>query len=157
TDVVVLVVAADDGVMPTTVEAIKHAREAKTPIVVAINKIDKPEANPGRVKQALMEQGIVGEEFGGDTPIVEVSAKTGQGIDELLERLVLRAGLLALSARVEGRGRGVGLEARIDKGRGTVATVLVQSGMIRKGDIVVASEYTGKVRGLFDASGRSLT
>ncbi len=127
------------------------------PPVVAINKIDKPEANPGRVKQALMEQGIVGEEFGGDTPIVEVSAKTGQGIDELLETLVLQAELLELSAPVEGRGRGVVLEARIDKGRGTVATVLVQSGMIRKGDIVVASEYTGKVRGLFDASGRSLT
>jgi translation initiation factor IF-2 len=156
TDLVVLVVAADDGVMPTTVEAIKHARDAGVPLVVAVNKIDKPEANPGRVKQALMEQSIVGEEFGGDTAILEVSAKTGQGIDELLENLALQAEVLELRAPDEGRGQGVVLEARIDKGRGTVATVLIQSGQIKKGDILVANEYQGKVRGLYDDCGRSL-
>jgi translation initiation factor IF-2 len=156
TDLVVLVVAADDGVMPTTVEAIRHAREAEVPIVVAINKIDKPDANPGRVKQALMEQGLVGEEFGGDTAILEVSAKTGQGIEELLENLALQAEILELRAPEEGRGQGVVLEARIDKGRGTVATVLVQSGMIKKGDIIVANEYQGKVRGLYDDRGKKL-
>lgn len=156
TDLVVLVVAADDGVMPTTVEAIKHAREAEVPIVVAVNKIDKPEANPGRVKQALMEQGLVGEEFGGDTAVLEVSAKTGAGIDELLENLALQAEILELRAPDDGRGQGVVLEARIDKGRGTVATVLIQSGKIEKGDIIVANEYQGKVRGLFDDRGRSL-
>jgi len=156
TDLVVLVVAADDGVMPTTVEAIKHARESEVPIVVAINKIDKPDANPGRIKQALMEQGIVGEEFGGDTAILEVSAKTGQGIEDLVENLALQAEVLELRAPDEGRGQGVVLEARIDKGRGTVATVLIQSGQIKKGDIIVANEFQGKVRGLFDDRGRSL-
>jgi len=156
TDIVVLVVAADDGVMPTTVEAIHLSREAESTIVVAINKIDKPEANPGRVKQALMEHGIVGEEFGGDTPIVEVSAKTGQGVDALLETLALQAEVLELRAPNEGRGGGIVLEARIDKGRGTVATVLVQSGTLKKGDILVANEYHGKVRGLFDPSGHQL-
>ncbi|MCA9653620.1 MAG: translation initiation factor IF-2, partial [Myxococcales bacterium] len=156
TDLVVLVVAADDGVMPTTIEAIKHSKEADVPIVVAINKIDKPDANPGRVKQALMEQGIIGEEFGGDTAILEVSAKTGQGIEELLEILALQAEILELRAPDEGRGRGVVLEARIDKGRGTVATVLVQSGRIQKGDIIVANEYQGKVRGIYSDRGKKL-
>jgi translation initiation factor IF-2 len=157
TDLVVLVVAADDGVMPTTIEAINHAREAGVPIVVALNKMDKPDANPGRVKQALMEQSIVGEEFGGDVPIVEVSAKTGKGVDELLETLALQAEILELRAPQEGRARGVVLEARIDKGRGTVVTVLVQAGQIEHGDIVVASEHHGKVRGLYEpASGRKL-
>lgn len=156
TDIVVLVVAADDGVMPTTIEAIKHAREARSTIVVAINKVDKPEANPGRVKQALMEYGIVGEEFGGDTPIVELSAKTGQGVDTLLETLALQAEVLELTAPLEGRAVGVVLEARIDKGRGTVATVLVQAGTLRRGDMLVANEYHGKVRGLFDPAGRQL-
>jgi len=156
TDIVVLVVAADDGVMPTTVEAIKHARDAKSAIVVAINKVDKPDANPGRVKQALMEHGIVGEEFGGDTPIVEVSAKTGQGVETLLETLALQAEVLELTAPLDGRAVGVVLEARIDKGRGTVATVLVQSGTLKRGDMLVANEYHGKVRGLFDPAGRQL-
>jgi translation initiation factor IF-2 len=156
TDLVVLVVAADDGVMPTTIEAIKHANESDTPIVVAINKVDKPEANPGRVKQALMEYGIVGEEFGGDTAILEVSAKTGKGIDQLLENLALQAEILELRAPEDGRASGVVLEARIDKGRGTVATVLVQSGLLRKGDIVVANEFTGKARQLFDDRGLPL-
>jgi translation initiation factor IF-2 len=118
TDVVVLVVAADDGIMPTTVEAIKHAREANVPIVVAINKIDKPDANPGRVKQMLMEYGLVGEEFGGETIICEVSAKTGKGIDKLLEMLALQTEILDLRATSTGRAQGVVLEARVDKGRG---------------------------------------
>ncbi|MEM7159290.1 MAG: translation initiation factor IF-2 [Myxococcota bacterium] len=156
TDIVVLVVAADDGVMPTTVEAIKHAKEAGVTVVVAINKIDKPEANSGRVKQALMEQGIIGEEFGGNTAILEVSAKTGQGLDQLLENLALQAEVLELRAPEEGRGRGMVLEARIDRGRGTVATVLVQGGKIKRGDILVANEYQGKVRGLYDDRGKML-
>ncbi len=157
TDIVVLVVAADDGIMPTTIEAIKHANEAEVPIVVAINKIDKGEANPGRVKQALMEHGIVGEEFGGETPIIEVSAKTGVGIETLLEQLVLQAEVLELVAPLTGRATGVVLEARIDKGRGPVATVLVQSGTLSVGDILVADESSGKVRGIFDDRGAKLT
>ncbi len=156
TDIVVLVVAADDGIMPTTIEAIQHAQEADVPIVVAVNKIDKSESNPGRVKQALMEHGIVGEEFGGEVPIVEVSAKTGQGIDVLLEQLVLQAEVLELAAPLEGRATGVVLEARIDKGRGPVATVLVSTGVLKVGDIVVANESSGKVRGLFDDRGEKL-
>jgi len=156
TDIVVLVVAADDGVMPTTIEAIKHARDAGSPIVVAINKIDKPDANPGRVKQGLMEHGIVGEEFGGDTPIIELSAKTGAGVETLLETLALQAEVLELTAPADGRAVGVVLEARIDKGRGTVATVLVQAGTLKRGDMLVANEYHGKVRGLFDPAGRQL-
>lgn len=156
TDIVVLVVAADDGVMPTTVEAIKHSKEAGVPIVVAINKIDKPEANSGRVKQALMEYELVGEEFGGSVPIVEVSAKTGQGVEEMLEMLALQAEVLELRAPVDGKAAGTVLEARIDKGRGTVATVLVQSGTLNKGDIVVANEYHAKVRGLVDQNGKML-
>ncbi len=156
TDLVVLVVAADDGVMPTTVEAIKHATESGTPVMVALNKIDKPEANPGRVKQMLMEHGIVGEEFGGDTAILEVSAKTGKGIEELLEQLALQAEILELRAADTGRATGTVLEARVDKGRGTVATVLVQSGRLKKGDIVVANEFMGKVRRMFNDRGKAL-
>jgi len=157
TDIVVLVVAADDGVMPTTVEAIKHAQESEVPILVAVNKIDKADANPGRVKQALMEHGIVGEEFGGEVPIVEVSAKTGQGIEQLLEQLALQSEVLELVASAEGRASGVVLEARVDKGRGPVATVLVTSGTLRSGDILVAAESSGKVRGLYDDRGQRLT
>ncbi|HET6583079.1 MAG TPA: translation initiation factor IF-2, partial [Nannocystaceae bacterium] len=156
TDIVVLVVAADDGVMPTTIEAIKHAQEAEVPIVVAVNKIDKGDANPGRVKQSLMEFGIVGEEFGGETPIVEVSAKTGQGIDKLLEQILLQSEVLELAASAEGRANGVVLEARVDKGRGPVATVLVTSGTLRVGDMLVAAESSGKVRGLYDDRGQRL-
>jgi len=157
TDIVVLVVAADDGVMPTTIEAIKHAQDAEVPIVVAVNKIDKGDANPGRVKQALMEYGIVGEEFGGETPIVEVSAKTGQGIPQLLEQIILQSEVLELAASTEGRANGVVLEARVDKGRGPVATVLVTSGTLRVGDMLVAAEASGKVRGLYDDRGVRLT
>jgi len=156
TDVVVLVVAADDGIMPTTIEAIKTTREANVPIVVAINKIDKPDANPGRIKQMLMEYHMVGEEFGGDTIIVEVSAKTGKGIDQLLEMLAVQAEILDLRATSEGRAQGVVLEARVDKGRGPISTVLVEAGTLIKGDIVVANEYSGKVRGLLDDKGKTL-
>ncbi|MBC8070773.1 MAG: translation initiation factor IF-2 [Deltaproteobacteria bacterium] len=157
TDLVVLVVAADDGIMPTTIEAIKHAHEAGVAIVVAVNKIDKPEANPGRVKQALMEYGIVGEEFGGETPIVEVSAKTGAGIQTLLEQLALQAEVLELEAPIVGRAQGVVLEARVDKGRGPIATVLITAGTLKVGDMLVADEASGKVRGIFDDRGRKLT
>jgi translation initiation factor IF-2 len=156
TDVVVLVVAADDGVMPTTVEAIKHAQEADTPILVAINKIDKPDANPGRVKQALMEYALVGEEFGGETIICEVSAKKGTGIDKLLEMLALQAELLELTASREGRAQGTVLEARVDKGRGPIATLLVDAGTLKKGDMLVANEFSGKVRAIFNDRGKKL-
>nr|WP_293179425.1 translation initiation factor IF-2 [Nannocystis sp.] len=156
TDVVVLVVAADDGIMPTTVEAIKQARDANVPIVVAINKIDKPEANPGRIKQMLMEWHLVGEEFGGDTIICEISAKTGKGIEQLLEMLAVQAEILDLRATSDGRAQGVVLEARVDKGRGPISTVLVEAGTLNKGDIVVANEYSGKVRGIIDDKGTAL-
>ncbi|MBK7823965.1 MAG: translation initiation factor IF-2 [Nannocystis sp.] len=156
TDVVVLVVAADDGIMPTTIEAIKQARDANVPIVVAINKVDKPDANPGRIKQMLMEYHLVGEEFGGDTIICEVSAKTGKNIDQLLEMLAVQAEILDLRATSAGRAQGVVLEARVDKGRGPISTVLVEAGTLIKGDIVVANEYSGKVRGLLDDRGKTL-
>ncbi len=156
TDVVVLVVAADDGIMPTTVEAIKQARDANVPIVVAINKIDKPEANPGRIKQMLMEWHLVGEEFGGDTIICEISAKTGKGIEQLLEMLAVQAEILDLRATSDGRAQGVVLEARVDKGRGPISTVLVEAGTLNKGDIVVANEYSGKVRGIINDKGTAL-
>ncbi len=156
TDVVVLVVAADDGIMPTTVEAIKQARDANVPIVVAINKIDKPEANPGRIKQMLMEWHLVGEEFGGETIICEISAKTGKGIEQLLEMLAVQAEILDLRATSEGRAQGVVLEARVDKGRGPISTVLVEAGTLNRGDIVVANEYSGKVRGIIDDKGVAL-
>jgi len=156
TDVVVLVVAADDGVMPTTIEAIKHAQESNTPILVAINKIDKPGANSGRVKQALMEYQLVGEEFGGETIICEVSAKTGEGIDKLLEMLALQAELLDLHASHEGRAQGVVLEARVDKGRGPIATLLIDAGILSKGDMLVSNEFSGKVRLIFNDRGKRL-
>ncbi len=156
TDVVVLVVAADDGVMPTTVEAIKHAQDSDTPILVAINKIDKPGANSGRVKQALMEYQLVGEEFGGDTIICEVSAKTGEGIDKLLEMLALQAELLDLRATHDGRAQGTVLEARVDKGRGPIVTILIDSGTLSKGDMLVANEFSGKVRLIFNDRGAKL-
>src|SRR6267378_2059246 len=131
TDIVVLVVAADDGVMPQTVEAINHAKAAEVPLVVAINKIDKHEANPEKVKQELLSHGVVPEEYGGDSPVVLVSAKTGKGVDELLEQLLLQAEVLELKAPVGAPARGVVIEARLDKGRGPVATVLVQEGTLK--------------------------
>jgi len=156
TDLVVLVVAADDGVMPQTVEAINHARAAKVPIVVAVNKIDKPEANPQRVKQDLLAQGVVPEEFGGDTQFIEVSAKSGQGIDRLLEAIQLQAEVLELGAAVNAPARGMVIEARLDKGRGPVATVLVKSGTLRKGDIVLAGAVFGRVRAMTDEDGKAV-
>ncbi|MEM7158425.1 MAG: translation initiation factor IF-2 [Myxococcota bacterium] len=156
TDIVLLVVAADDGVMPTTIEAIKQARQAKVPMVVALNKIDKPQADPQRVSQSLMEWEIVGEAYGGDVPILPVSAKTGEGLEGMLETLALQAEVLELRAPVEGRARGAVLEARVDKGRGAIATVLVQSGTLSRGDLLVVGELHGKVRGLIGADGKTL-
>ena len=154
TDIVVLVVAADDGVMPTTVEAIAHAREADVPVVVAVTKCDLPAANPGRVKQQLMEHQIIGEEFGGDTLIVEVSAKRGDGIERLLETLLLQAEVLELQAPVAGRARGVVLESRVRKGLGPTCTMLVQVGTLEPGDVLVVGDAWGKVRQLLDEDGQ---
>src|SRR5438132_914722 len=153
TDIVVLVVAADDGVMPQTIEAIHHARAAEVPIVVAINKIDKHEANQEKVKQELVAQAVVPEEYGGDSPFVPVSAKTGAGIDTLLEQVLLQAEVLELKAPVDTLAKGLVIEARLDKGRGPVATVLVQSGTLRRGDIVLAGSSFGRVRAMLDESG----
>jgi translation initiation factor IF-2 len=154
TDIVVLVVAADDGVMPQTVEAINHAKAADVPLVVAINKIDKHEANPDKVKQELLAHGVVPEEYGGDSPIVPVSAKTGQGVDALLEQLLLQAEVLELKASTDGPARGVVIEARLDKGKGPVATILVQSGRLNRGDVVLAGAVQGRVRAMLDEAGK---
>ena len=156
TDIVILVVAADDGVMPQTKEAIKHAKAAGVPIVVAINKIDKPGANPERVKQELVVEDVVPEEFGGASPFVAVSAKTGQGIDELLEQVLLQAEVLELKAPVDAMAKGLVIEARLDKGRGPVATVLIQSGTLKTGDVVLAGQTYGRVRAMLDENGRSI-
>jgi len=156
TDIVILVVAADDGVMPQTKEAIQHARAAQVPIVVAINKMDKPEANPDRVMQELVGEEVVPEEWGGDTQFVKVSAKTGEGIDQLLEAVLLQSEVLELKAVKDGLARGIIVESSLDKGRGPVATVLVQSGTLRRGDAVVAGTEFGRVRAMFDEAGRSV-
>jgi translation initiation factor IF-2 len=153
TDIVILVVAADDGVMPQTIEAIHHAKAAEVPIVVAINKIDKHEANPDKVKQELVAQTVVPEEYGGDSPFVPVSAKTGKGIDELLEQVLLQADVLELKAPVDAPAKGIVIEARLDKGRGPVATVLVQSGTLRRGDVLLAGSSFGRVRAMLDENG----
>ena len=153
TDIVILVVAADDGVMPQTKEAISHAKSARVPIVVAMNKIDKPEANVERVKSELVAEGVVPEDFGGDSPFVAVSAKTGQGVDALLEQVLLQAEVLELKAPSEAAAKGLVVEARLDKGRGPVATVLVQSGTLRKGDVVLAGSSYGRVRAMLDEDG----
>ena len=155
TDIVILVVAADDGVMPQTKEAIHHAKAAEVPIVVAMNKIDKPEANVERVKAELVAEGVVPEDFGGDSPFVPVSAKTGQGMDELLEQLLLQAEVLELKAPVNAMAKGLVVEARLDKGRGPVASVLVQSGTLKKGDIVLAGSSYGRVRAMLDEDGQA--
>ena len=154
TDIVVLVVAADDGVMPQTIEAINHAKAAEVPLVVALNKIDKHEANPDKVKQELLSHGVVPEEFGGDSPVVPVSAKTGQGVDELLEQLLLQAEVLELKAPVDAPAKGVVIEARLDKGRGPVATLLVTSGTLHRGDIALTGAVFGRVRAMLDESGK---
>ena len=156
TDIVILVVAADDGVMPQTKEAIKHAKAAGVPIVVAINKIDKPDSNPERVKNELVVEEVVPEEFGGDSPFVAVSAKTGQGIDELLEQVLLQAEVLELRAPVDAMAKGLVIEARLDKGRGPVATVLVQSGTLKTGDVVLAGQTFGRVRAMLDENGKPI-
>jgi translation initiation factor IF-2 len=157
TDIVILVVAADDGVMPQTKEAIAHAKAAGVPLVVAINKIDKPGANVDRVTQELVAEGVVPEEYGGESPFVPVSAKTGLGIDDLLENVLLQAEVLELKAPVESLARGLVVEARLDKGRGPVATILVQSGTLKRGDVVLAGSSFGRVRAMLDENGKSVT
>jgi translation initiation factor IF-2 len=156
TDIVILVVAADDGVMPQTREAIHHAKAAGVPIVVAVNKIDKPEANPDRVKQELVAEQVVPEEYGGDSPFVSVSAKTGQGIDELLENVLLQAEVLELTSIKEAPAKGLVIEAQLDKGRGPVATILVQSGTLERGDVVLAGTSFGRVRAMLDENGKPI-
>jgi translation initiation factor IF-2 len=156
TDIVILVVAADDGVMPQTKEAIAHAKAAGVPLVVAINKIDKQGANADRVTQELVAEGVVPEEYGGESPFVQVSAKTGQGIDDLLENVLLQAEVLELKAPVESPARGLVVEARLDKGRGPVATILVQSGTLKRGDVVLAGSSFGRVRAMLDENGKSV-
>ncbi len=156
TDIVILVVAADDGVMPQTKEAIKHAKAAGVPIVVAINKIDKPDANPERVKNELVVEEVVPEEFGGESPFVPVSAKTGAGIDALLEQVLLQAEVLELRAPVDAMAKGLVIEARLDKGRGPVATILVQSGTLKTGDVVLAGQTFGRVRAMLDENGKAI-
>jgi translation initiation factor IF-2 len=154
TDIVVLVVAADDGVMPQTIEAINHAKAAEVPLVVAINKIDKHEANADKVKQELLAHGVVPEEFGGDAAVVPVSAKTGAGVDALLEQLLLQAEVLELKAPIDAPAKGVVIEARLDKGRGPVATMLVQSGTLNRGDIILIGAVYGRVRAMLDENGK---
>jgi len=154
TDIVILVVAADDGVMPQTIEAINHAKAAKVPLVVALNKIDKHDANADKVKQELLAHGVVPEEYGGDSPLVPVSAKTGQGVDSLLEQILLQAEVLELKAATVAPARGVVIEARLDRGRGPVATLLVQSGTLHRGDIVLIGAVYGRVRAMLDENGK---
>ncbi len=156
TDIVILVVAADDGVMPQTIEAIQHARAAKVPVIVAINKIDKADANPDRVKQDLIAHELVSEEYGGDVQMVLVSAKSGAGVDALLDAVLLQSEVMELTAASAGRGSGVVVEATLDKGRGPVATLLVQDGTLKKGDYVVCGVQYGRVRALFDEAGQQV-
>ena len=156
TDIVILVVAADDGVMPQTKEAIHHAKAAGVPLVVAINKMDKPDANPDRVKQELVAEGVIPEEYGGDSPFVSVSAKKGTGIDELLEQVLLQAEVLELKAQKNAPAKGLIIEARLDKGRGAVATMLVQSGTLKRGDVVLAGQVFGRVRAMLDENGKPI-
>ncbi|SFU38205.1 translation initiation factor IF-2 [Nitrosospira multiformis] len=156
TDLVILVVAADDGVMPQTAEAIHHAKAGKVPIIVAMTKIDKPEANPERIRQELVVQEVVPEDWGGETMFVEVSAKTGQGIDDLLESVLLQAEVLELKAPKDAPAKGIVIESRLDKGRGPVATVLVQSGTLKRGDILLAGAAYGRVRAMLDENGKQV-
>ncbi|MBS7457584.1 translation initiation factor IF-2 [Coralloluteibacterium stylophorae] len=156
TDIVVLVVAADDGVMPQTIEAIQHARAAKVPLIVAVNKIDKSDANAERVKQELIQHDVVAEDFGGDVQVVPISAKTGQGVDDLLDAIILQSEFLELTAVFDARAAGVVVEASLDKGRGPVATVLVQQGTLNRGDYMVCGVHYGRVRALFDENGQQV-
>ena len=157
TDIVVLVVAADDGVMPQTLEAIAHAKDAKVPIIVAVNKVDKPEANPDRVKTQLSELGLTPEEWGGDTQYVHISALKKEGIDDLLDAILLQAEMLELKANDECRAEGKILESRVDQGRGVVSSVIIQRGLLKQGDPFVAGIYSGRVRAMFDDRGRRIT
>jgi translation initiation factor IF-2 len=156
TDIVILVVAADDGVMPQTIEAVNHAKEAKVSIVVAINKLDKPDANPDRVKQQLTDLGLVIEEWGGDTVCVPISAKQGQGISDLLENIFLVADILELKADPDAVAEGVVIEAKLDKTKGPLATLLVQKGTLKRGDVVVAGNAWGKIKAMFDDQGKQV-
>jgi len=157
TDIVILVVAADDGVMPQTKEAIAHAKAAGVPLVVAMNKVDKPGANLERLKSELVAEEVVPEEFGGPSPFVAVSAKTGQGMDNLLEQILLQAEVLELRAPKDSMAKGLVIEARLDKGRGPVATVLIQSGTLRRGDVMLAGSTYGRVRAMLDENGKAIT
>ena len=156
TDIVVLVVAADDGMMPQTEEAIDHARAAGTPLIVAINKMDKPSADPDRVLNELTAKQVISEEWGGDTPMARISAKTGEGIDDLLEYISLTAELMELEAPLDGAAQGVVIESRLEKGRGPVASVLVKKGTLKQGDLVLAGEYYGRVRAMVDEHGKRI-
>ena len=156
TDIAILVVAAEDGIMPQTVESINHAKAAEIPVIVAINKMDKPEANPERIKQQLTEYGLVAEEWGGDTIICPISAKTGMGIDNLLEMVTLTAEVAELKANPNRAAQGTVIEARLDKGRGPVATLLVQNGTLRQGDIIIAGTAVGRIRAMVDDKGNRL-
>ena len=156
TDLVILVVAVDDGVMPTTIEAIHHAKAAGLPVVVAVNKIDKPEANPERIRQDLASHEIVPEEWGGDCMFVDVSAKSGQGIDNLLDAILLQSEVLELKAPKDAPAKGIVIESRLDKGKGPVATVLVQSGTLKRGDILLAGQAFGRVRAMQDENGKNI-
>ncbi|HHF5041102.1 translation initiation factor IF-2 [Haemophilus influenzae] len=156
TDIVVLVVAADDGVMPQTIEAIQHAKAAGAPLVVAVNKIDKPEANPDRVEQELLQHDVISEKFGGDVQFVPVSAKKGTGVDDLLDAILLQSEVLELTAVKDGMASGVVIESYLDKGRGPVATILVQSGTLRKGDIVLCGFEYGRARAMRDENGKEV-
>jgi len=156
TDVVILVVAADDGVMPQTIEAIHHAKAANVPIIVAVTKIDKPDANPERIRQELVTQQVVPEDWGGDTMFVHVSAKSGEGIDALLESVLLQSEVLELTAPRDAPAKGLVIEARRDKGRGPVATILVQSGTLRQGDMLLVGAVFGRVRAMLDENGDSV-
>ncbi|VAW76556.1 Translation initiation factor 2 [hydrothermal vent metagenome] len=156
TDIVILVVAADDGAMPQTIEAVEHSKAAGVPMVVAVNKIDKPEADSERVKNELSQKGVIPEDWGGDTQFIEVSAKTGQGVDDLLDALLLQAELLELKAVADCPAQGVVIESALDKGRGPVATILVQHGVLKKGDTLVAGHEIGRVRAMFDEAGKPI-
>jgi translation initiation factor IF-2 len=157
TDIVIIVVAADDGVMPQTEESVKHAKAGDVPIIIAVNKIDKPEADPERVKQELSKLEVIPEDWGGDTQFVNVSAQTGEGISDLLESISLQAELLELKASATGAATGTVIEARLDKGRGPVATILVQSGALNRGDIILSGREYGRVRAMVDSNGKEIS
>ena len=156
TDVAILVVAADDGIMPQTVESINHAKAANIPIIVAINKMDKPAANPDRIMQQLTEYELVPEDWGGETIVCPISAKTGMGIERLLDMVVLTAEVQELKANPNRTAHGAVIEARLDKGRGPVATLLVQNGTLKQGDVIIAGTAVGRVRAMTDARGQRL-